>query len=749
VKRKMAIMLKCLGLWLNKLVASVSLMQSGSCSNSSFATLEKGLVLAQSFQPAQLEDVSMHTPMSISSNRASRRLRLGTKSCVECRLRKVRCIFEPNTTVCQRCLAHESDCTPQKSTHSTKDAPAGDARDMQQRMQGLEAMVHRLYDVMKVKPDSFSPFEMNTTEALMTLRSPSLEETTSGGTPATGTSWGEPSESGSVPSISDQMESFLEAPLLKILQEATLIQRQNDSSERHQQDLSYDYQTKARVKAIKALIPSSEGLESILQATEKFWSLWQDCQDLVIGPEPYSMLEVLSGKQFILDSMKSESPMLVAKATLFLALCVQQLPISFKKQSKNLPAPPKALLDSYIRGVDSLLMMNETRHVTVDRLECMTILAKLYINIGAPREGWHCLRRAFTSALLLGAHNSNAPTSDRQKTVWARIWEGDRFVSTILGMPAATTDHHPGVSIVPLEHQYVQRLMYDIATISGHLNQRNQDRQVADYSLTLALDQELQQSRSRVPSQWWDSIPDANTPIAAIYRLGMLKTQFYSVQKLIHLPYMLKSFVDKKYEFSRFSALSACREMIKAYQMIREQPNLSLVMCDVTDFQVFTSAVVIAIDLLSSSSQLEAPQESSDWDLIENISLSLGFIAEHMECPVASQSSQLLNHLSSFRGGAYEDPEDYEVAIPMFGRVKIHRPQRRTSRSEVHPVYENGDQLEGHFMPTLEFSANAWAPFGMTGDILTDEELGIDWASILSAEQTFDWNQTFNGPFSG
>lgn len=443
--------------------------------------------------------------------------------------------------------------------------------------------------------------------------------------------------------------------------------------------------------------------------------------------------------------MRSEGPLLVAKATLFLALCVQQLPNSFMTQPTKLPASPKALLDSYVRGASRLLMLNEAHRITVDRLECMVILAKLYINKGAPREGWHCFRRAFASALLLGAHNSNLSISDRQRTVWAHIWQSDRFLSTILGMPAATTDHHPGVSTVPPEQLYVQRMLFDIATICGQLNQRNQNCQTSDYAFTLALDQELQRAQNRIPSQWWDRTAGGGTPIAEIYRLGMLKAQFYSVQKLIHLPYMLKSFRDKQYEFSRFAALSACRETIKTYQSVREKSDLSLAMCDTTDFQAFTSAVVLAIDLLYSSSGL-VTQQSSDWNLISNIAQSLGFIAEHMDCPVANQSSQLLNHLLSFRSGSYEGPQDYEVTIPMFGKVKIYRPQKRTLRSEVPPLHDNRDQFEENFMPTLEFAANTWAPFGMTGDYLMGEELGIDWASICNTEEIYDWHQIFNGP---
>lgn len=130
--------------------------------------------------------VSMDNLRSIPSDRPVKRLRLGTKSCLECRRRKVSCIFEPNTTVCKRCFAHGSDCIPQKPAYSTNNAPAADIRDMQQKLQGLEAMVRQLYDVLKEKPTSLNGEPLNI-NALTTLQSSSSQEAT----PVTTASWGE------------------------------------------------------------------------------------------------------------------------------------------------------------------------------------------------------------------------------------------------------------------------------------------------------------------------------------------------------------------------------------------------------------------------------------------------------------------------------------------------------------------------------------------------------------------------------
>lgn len=49
-----------------------------------------------------------------SDQRTARRMRLGTKSCAECRRRKVRCVFPPNSSICHGCSLHQTPCRAQQ-----------------------------------------------------------------------------------------------------------------------------------------------------------------------------------------------------------------------------------------------------------------------------------------------------------------------------------------------------------------------------------------------------------------------------------------------------------------------------------------------------------------------------------------------------------------------------------------------------------------------------------------------------------
>ncbi len=85
-------------------------------------------------------------------------------------------------------------------------------------------------------------------------------------------------------------------------------------------------------------------------------------------------------------------------------------------------------------------------------------------------------------------------------------------------------------------------------------------------------------------AQWWDFTPGATTPKDAICGMFMAKMRFYSVQRLLHLPFLLKALGDRKYEGSRLSTLKSSRELIKAYNVLRDEKRPVLTMCDMADY---------------------------------------------------------------------------------------------------------------------------------------------------------------------
>lgn len=346
----------------------------------------------------------MSSPRSrpVSNNRPHKRLRLGTKSCRECRRRKIRCIFESQGKQCKECLIHDVECIPQKPADAqAKPAkPDVENQDVQQKIQGLEEMVHRLWRAMDSRAGTRSSLgpEMSAVEALAKLHTtlPS-------------------SDISIITSTSDHFDVFEQAPLLGLLEEATLIQKQIPQADIAEVRLSDESYAASCVSAVKALIPSPAALNELLDTTRRYWPVWEKGQGLSLNSGHLQYGDIHSAQKSILDSMKLDSSIDIAKSLLFLALCVQQLPTDFQRTA--LPASPKGLLISYMKITSIIIFDINTRSVSIDTLECLVMLSKIHVTMGRPREAWEIGRHACTLALLKRLHLNQNIASTREKAV--------------------------------------------------------------------------------------------------------------------------------------------------------------------------------------------------------------------------------------------------------------------------------------------------------------------------------------------
>ncbi|KAI9735792.1 MAG: hypothetical protein M1834_001256 [Cirrosporium novae-zelandiae] len=694
----------------------------------------------------------MNTP---KSDRPPKHMRIGTRSCAECRRRKVRCIFGPNSGVCQECAVHDTPCTAQQPRHTGKGhVDKGSQANVQKKLEELEGMVRRICKAvdLNIESSSLADFETSATEALKRLRpTPSLETRAEEYASMVNTS-------------SNQTDRFEDAPLLTLFKDAMLIQKNDVEPDRDGLEPSTDQRIKTCIKALNVLIPSLNDLTLIFELTEMYWPIWS------VSPKG---LGVASARDFILDSFKSGRPAVVAKSVLWLALCVQQLPEDFKckYQHPDLLSSPKALVDSYMNGAESLLSVDENSCATIEGLECLSLQGKLYINMGKPLKAWLSVRRALDFALLLGLHRPENNIEKRHKAIWAQTWQNDRLLSLILGFPYAIAESHPGLAKEHAGQSVEEWVMHEFSIITGHVIDRNQNRQNVDYSVTVQIGQELEQLRNKIPLDWWDAILTPATPFPVLYSRQVIKLHYYQLHTFLHLPYMLKPSLSSEFMNSRISTLQASREMLGCYQTVRNSnrggPGSTHVICDLMDFLIFNAAMVLVINLLSSPS---SPQrdlyhqevEAEDWQRIHDITKTLNHVSRTMECTVAAQAAQLLQYFSMVRQGTYAASEGYSAVIPYFGKIRIS-PGTITPPNNLQHQIPMPQQAHPFSSPTIELSTNLFnIPFtqfpSLNNPSMTDHfsfsetELGIDWTSAASVfdagginqNYDYDWNQLFD-----
>ncbi|KAI9739952.1 MAG: hypothetical protein M1818_005008 [Claussenomyces sp. TS43310] len=614
-------------------------------------------------------------------------------------------------------------------------------QSVQRRLDDLEGMVRTICEAVHLNIDSSSlaDFEISATEALKRLRPAPAPEAASEHSSIRRTDAPGILQSKIVHTAPTAIDQFKDAPLLKLFRDAMLIQGTDGQVDEHRRDLSADHRMRTCIGTLKAIMPSLDDLALILKTTRKYWPIWQAFPSDCLDPGGNA-----SAMTFILDSMKSDSLAIVARSVLCLALCVQQLPCDFQYQQASQAASSTALLESYLNGAETLLSSEQGSAGTMIGLECLMIQIKLYLNMGRPRRAWLTSRRAVSLALLLGLHRLKDGAEQHQTALWSRIWQGDRHLSLVVGLPSAIDGSHPGLSNQHAGHSDEAQFAHNLGIITGHIIERNQNHQSVSYSVTLRIDRELQRLRSEIPFGSWDTTPSPDMSLEAVYGLQVSKIFYYHLRKMLHLPYMLKSSVDGEYEGSRVAALESSREIIKCYQVLRGHGGSAFIVCDLMDFQAFTAALVIIIDLLSQVSQYNSHEEPRDWELVHSVISHSKMISSRMECNVASQAAQLLEYLSMASRGSYFGPETYEAVIPYFGKVRISRPA--ASRTDSASSGTAQIQTPRSFSNNVELSTNSFVSFNenVPGESLFEAELGIDWTSVSDIDANYDWTQLFD-----
>ncbi|KAL8998605.1 MAG: hypothetical protein Q9169_002356 [Polycauliona sp. 2 TL-2023] len=651
----------------------------------------------------------MTTPSSESSDYNPRkRMRKGTHSCLECRRRKIRCIYEDDATTCNRCITKRLDCADQEYGDA-KALGADKRKSMRERTNELEGMITQILtkldnNAATTGPQDQTDVETKAAEALRCLRTELLPSTTSGADVlAQGTTGLASPSSEKSDTVNDGSRHFHNPPLLSLFDNSVLAtgNEQYDASTREPGNTSRApvvEKNRKVLSALKSLMPSQRDLGLILRGSRQNLQVWKEalrgCSYKLV--DKFNLDEFQMTLDFIQSSLQSEDLAIVAQTFACLALTMQQLPGTFDFSTLNLPASVDALQDHYITAVETLLAADDSLSSTIEGLSCLIIQTKYYVNMGKPRKGWLTIRRALNFAQMLSFHRQSFDRDDEatttRRSIWLSIYQVERFLSLLLGYPSACLDQHfegllAGDKSDPTGNR--QRFNVKISVITGQIINRNQNPKNMTVAATHKIDEELEEARSMLPAEWWNppSGSSLSSPESDSFDKFISKTFFHNIRILLHLPFMLKSSSDRRYEYSRIAALESSRNMIHNYHCIRHPDRPLIAVCNVIDFQVFTAAMLITINLLgnpstsssspSSSSDLStAEQNAQDWSLIHGLISDLREVVKtgrtRGTSGVAAQALTVLEDLSKAKDHTEcKEESSYQAVIPYFGKIRL------------------------------------------------------------------------------
>lgn len=683
--------------------------------------------------------------------------------------------------MCNGCAPRGVECIEQNLGENIP-TPLEKRNNVRDRLGQLEDMVGQILHKLDAKEgNSLESSERDAAEALRGLQSELMPFSTgrSGGSTMTMSSKLATGPSSDVlDSALHPSNHFKNSPLLSLFDNAILSHTSQDSAVVGPSSgytvgpqLSKDKNSQA-LKTLKALAPSADELAIILRGSEASLPLWltvmPELMDGVTCKPEELEIEVLRDK--FLQLLDSNSLAMVAKVLLIFALLLQQLPVTFDHSRANLPVSQEALEEHYVRPVETLLAVDEGLASSgVDAVACMCLQSKFYMNIGKPGKAWLVNRRAMAFAQLIGMHHRQiGHSSDKQSTrkhnLWLSIWQHDRISSLLLGLPYSIPESHFGLDDInsePSGGPPTKRFTLMLGLVTGRIIDRNHCPTNMTFARTLEIDEELERIKESMPKEWWETSPGPEMSVGAIFEICIGKFWFHTVRKLLHLPFMLKSFTDRRYEYSKVAALESSREMAKHYEIFRDRDKPILSMCDIIDFEAFTGVMVLILHILgrSSSCAIDPEEENRDWNIIYTTTRTMKRVSEDMKCNVATQAARMLEDFGRARHfDCSSSPENnsYEAVIPYFGKLRLRRGHKfhRPATSSVTPGYSDQLQTPPDSISTgselyegpLVSIDSYFQPLPFSEDTQSSNGMGADWTSTINMDLRDDWSWFLNGP---
>ncbi|KPM39529.1 hypothetical protein AK830_g7024 [Neonectria ditissima] len=513
-----------------------------------------------------------------------KRLRRSTRSCYQCRKRKVKCqLTDENVDTCAECVKSGTQCSlepPKVDMSSGRTITHDNTPENESRLERIESLLQRLVVAQERSKPAEDSFDFEPTVPTSLWNDFLLQSTTDASFP-----------------LNDHGLAMPQTP------------DQPDAKQ-----------------SLVALLPSSQDAVSIVTNTTAW--LWgaENPPGSVLNPnDTVQLLDV--------PAISRGSAMHIAKTLLLFALYIQQLPASFDAQFLGSQSIEKTI-ELIVERVKMFVLSHDDEACSMDGIECLTLLSSIQLNDGALRTTWVTFRRVldiarlkgFQNSFSLSARNSSSSETALHRRLWLSTVCGDCYCSMLVGL-------EPGLGLAPFgpdddtwndphadNNANIQRR---ICLIVARIAQRNAVGLYQDRSILQEVDEALDKTQDSVPASWWKnpsfpqdrSLDSAQEPSRVICQLWFFQARIYA-----HIPIAFgKPSSDSLYSLE--TCIEACRITLHRYlglQHARDQ----LSRCRSVDQSTFVAAVVLLlakVQLRHRQTNLKASRYDSDHALLEQV----------------------------------------------------------------------------------------------------------------------------------
>ncbi|EXJ54741.1 hypothetical protein A1O7_10082 [Cladophialophora yegresii CBS 114405] len=660
--------------------------------------------------------------------------RKGTKSCTECRRRKVRCIRIPeDAETCRGCEDRGLHCVAQVFSSRPLRPPRLPSRhriaQLESEVASLRKAVHNIqsklgYQTIDIEPTSaqtaFSPGE---------------------------------DESDDDSNTSDVIATEQPSHLRSLFQNDWLsadIGGQDEQSQDRRAKASAHLLDSARER-LQRLVPAKEDVVNMARTASK----WLDLVNSVL-PQPFG----LNSQQELLDSydnmLKPDVDAISLAAWLLdLALTAQQEPRVYNSPATSLNRFHK--VSNFSRAVsdtvESALFNHDRLLGTVQGLGMAMHFLRLQISQGNFHKAWIRVRHCISLAELLGLsrlpqnsqHNDIGRTQEeglqyQRIQLWEFMCSAERLAGMLVNRPPISrrledpSTQPLTVNGIVQTQVYLKRLTDITAkfhTLDDPVVTRGASAQA--YASALELDRELRILASETPKPWWER--DTN----AIKAANLCQMLHYYFVMRVHLPFTVRQGLGEANAYSRLTCLDACEEVAQRYQRLRGMLPSGIFLSPIMDLQALTATVVL---LLASHSgavndriELQANKARVQDTATQVLRLMEEKSGDAAGSSFARQGAIAIRSLSALlqKSEGAAGSSQLSLKVPLLGNINIRRntnpPQAATT----------GNQQPAHVMPGTGLWDPSQHPASQLFDGATLNQIHAA-PSTMQEQANWQWN---------
>ncbi|GIK02938.1 hypothetical protein Aspvir_007003 [Aspergillus viridinutans] len=512
-------------------------------------------------------------------------LRKGTKSCTECRRRKVRCVrISEDAKSCRQCEERGSACVAQSSTRQRSSRARFSSRKRITQLEFHVTQLTKIVNGLEVKLGS-KPSQVVYSD---TVQAPDAQES-------------DAESSGSDFPMTDRPSH-----LHSLFQNDWISVDTSQNENKAQGKVSTHFSRLVRPR-LQSLIPPKDEVIEIAASSFDWLTVLH-----TLLPQPCT---VVSQQDLVAryEEMCSPDVNIITLASWLLALAItgQQLPQETENREDQLRKCRKRsdLCRKITNTMESTLMCHDRLLATGEGLGMAVHFARLHIGLGNFQKSWLTIRRLIAIAELMGLPRIYqavrlervSGTGDQHSYRMAQLWELlcniERLSGMILNLPPDTRRYQPSPSLhlivdgVVQPDVYVTKLL-DIAVRIHDIDESSASQGPAPelHMTALEMARDLGTLAAQTPSTWWlvnEECPVNTAQIVQFFH--------YIILMRVYLPMALRQGSREEYLYSRLPCMDACDALARRYISLRRKLPPGVFLARVIDLQAFTATAVLLL----------------------------------------------------------------------------------------------------------------------------------------------------------